>query len=248
MRIRLCIFWRNCLIKRVLSTNLSAFLQEIPWHEIFSAVHKKKLLLGLGTLVQVTTFFIPILFGRLVSLLTQGNSVRDSCFLLLGILLFSLLEILLSRENEQTLVQSFYEQEKQLKFLLWKRLEAMSFQEREHMPTGFWMQKLSRDIVMISGSCRMFFQAGMSFMVFFFGTFFMIVWQIPSMITIFIFAVLFAMFTQRFFYRRIEESTKGMRESFYEEGNTLLNLLEMLPVLKLFRVSSLYTSLFLEKV
>ena len=76
----------------------------------------------------------------------------------------------------------------------------------------------------------------------------MIVWQIPSMITIFIFAVLFAMFTQRFFYRRIEESTKGMRESFYEEGNTLLNLLEMLPVLKLFRVSSLYTSLFLEKV
>ena len=248
MQIRRCIFWRNCLIKRVWSTTLSTFFQEIPWHEIFSALHKKKLLLGFGILVQATAFFVPILFGHLVTLLNQEDSAKDSYFLVMGILLLSLLEILMSRENEQTLVQSFYEQEKQLKLLLWKKLESMSFQERERMPTGFWMQKLSRDVAMISGSCRMFFQAGLSFMIFFFGTFFMIVWQIPSMITMFIFAVFSAVFTQRFFYQRIEESTKGTRESFYEEGDTLLNLLEMLPVLKLFRVSSLYTSLFLDKV
>jgi len=223
-------------------------MRGIPWQVILSAVPQKGKLCFFGILAQFIALFLPILFGMLVSGLTQGASRQRICGLVFFVILLSFMQILLFGKNEGCSITAFYEQEQRLKKLVWKRIESMSLSERDAMPPGFLMQKLSRDIVIISGTCRMLIQSGLNFIVFFFGTFLLILWKVPQLGMVFGLVVILAMLTQHIFHHQLKNSTKEMRECFYHEGNAVLNLLEMLPVLNLFGVVSLYTSLFTEKI
>ena len=107
------------------------------------------------------------------------------------------------------------------------------------------MQKLSRDVNVIQGVCRMMLETGLGFIVFFFGTFLLVLWKAPLISLVFLAVIVCTALMHHFFHRRLEANSRRLRESFYQEGDTLYGLLEMLPTLSLFGVTRLFKPLFL---
>jgi len=190
----------------------------------------------------------PVVFGYFISALAKGLTDYRIYMFVFVILVLGAGNIFFSWINEQLSNSAFFEQECKLKKRVWIYVQNLPILVRDSYSNGVWMQKMSRDIVMVSGTCRILMQSGLGILVSFIGTFALVFWKIPSLSIIFFIVVLFAAFAHGAFYKKIESDTKELRESFYREGNTLLELLEMLPVLNSFKVTSLYDSLFSTKI
>ena len=225
-----------------------ALLSSIPFRIIFNYLPNKKFLFLLGILSRLPTLATPVLFGYFISTLAKGTADHRVYLLAYGILSLALIDILFSWVKERLSITAFSEQERCLKGIIWTNIQNLPILVRDSSTPGVWMQKLSRDVPVIIGTSRMLFESGLGFLIFFFGTFSLVIWKAPSISLIFIVVLIFAILTHLLFHRRLEVYTKEIRECFYREGDVVLGLLEMLPILNMFGVTSLYRPLFLSSV
>ncbi|HBE77528.1 MAG TPA: hypothetical protein DDW65_07055 [Firmicutes bacterium] len=225
-----------------------SLLSSIPFQIIFNSLSNKNFLFLFGILSRLPMLATPVLFGYFISALAKGTIDYRVYLLAWGILFLGLITILFLWVNERLSITAFSEQERCLKEIVWTHIQNLPILVRDSSTPGVWMQKLSRDVAVVTGTCRMLFDAGLGFLIFFLGTFSLVIWKAPSISLIFIVVAVFALLTHRLFHKKLEANTKELRECFYREGNLVLGLLEMLPILNLFGVTSLYKPLFLSNV
>jgi ATP-binding cassette, subfamily B, bacterial len=223
-------------------------LSSIPFHIIFNSLPYKKVLFLFGILSRLPMLATPVLFGYFISTLAKGTTDHRVYILACGILSLAFIDILFSWVKERFSITAFSEQQRCLKEIVWTCIQDLPVLVRDSSTPGVWMQKLSRDVPVIIGTCRMLIESGLGFLIFFFGTFSLVVWKAPSISFIFIAAIIFAILTHRLFHRKLEGYAKEIRECFYREGDVVLGLLEMLPILNMFGVTTFYRSLFLTSV
>jgi ATP-binding cassette, subfamily B, bacterial len=223
-------------------------LSSIPFRIIVNSLPNKKLLFLFGILSRLPMLATPVLFGYFISTLAKGIIDHRVYILACGILFLEFIAILFLWVNGRLSITAFSEQERCLKEIVWTHIQNLPILVRDSSPPGVWMQKLSRDVSAVVGTCRMLFEAGLGFLIFFFGTFCLVVWKAPSISLIFIAVIIFAILTRRLFHKKLEVETKEVRECFYREGDVVLGLLEMLPILNLFGVTFLYKPLFLSTI
>lgn len=220
----------------------------IPFRIILNSLPYKKLLFLFGILSRLPMLATPVLFGYFISSLAKGITDYEVYIMACGILFLEFIGILFLWVNERLIITAFLEQERCLKEIVWTHIQNLPILVRDSSPLGVWMQKLSRDVSVVIGTSRMLCEAGLGFLIFFLGTFSLIIWKAPSISLIFIAVILFAILTHCLFHKKLEVKTKELRESFYREGDVVLGLLEMLPILNLFGVTFLYQQLFLSNV
>jgi len=225
-----------------------ALLSSIPFHIIFNSLPNKRFLFLFGILSRLLMLATPVLFGYFISTLATGIIDHKVYILACGILFLEFIVILFLWVNERLAITAFSEQERCLKEIVWDHIQNLPILVRDSSTQGVWMQKLSRDVPVIIGTCRMLFEAGLGFLIFFFGTFSLVIWKAPSISLVFIVVIIFAILVQRLFHKKLEVDTKELRECFYREGDVVLGLLEMLPILNMFGVTFLYKSFFLSSV
>jgi ABC-type bacteriocin/lantibiotic exporter with double-glycine peptidase domain len=231
-----------------MTTRKAALLSSVPLRAIFGALPHKGYLVLLGVLAHLPGLVTPVLFGHLISTLSGGATSGRVYILACGILLFALVALLVAWGNERLSIQAFAEQERHLKDLVWNHVQDLPILVRDASSPGVWMQKLSRDVPVVQGTCRMLLEAGLGFLVFFFGTLLLVLWKAPSLSTVFVVVIVFAIATHRIVNRGLKAETRQLRECFYRESEVILGLLEMLPILGSFGVTSLFKPLFLSSV
>jgi ATP-binding cassette subfamily B protein len=223
-------------------------LSSIPFRIIFNSLPHQKFLFLFGILSRLPMLATPVLFGYFISTLAKGITDHRVYLLAGGILLLGFIATLFLWVNERIAITAFFEQERCLKEIVWTHIQNLPILVRDSSTPGVWIQKLSRDVPVVVGTCRMLFDAGLGFLIFFFGTFSLVIWKAPSISLIFIAVIIFAILTHQLFHQKLEVDTKELRECFYREGDLVLSLLEMLPILNLFGVAFLYKPLFLFNV
>lgn len=223
-------------------------LYSIPFRVIFNSIPQKKYLFLFGIGYRLPLLATPVLFGFFISTLSKGITNNYTYMIACGVLVLDFIALFLSWENEHLSIKTFSEQELHLKKIAWTHIQNLPTIVRDSSSNGIWMQKLSRDVPVVSGTCRMMLETGLSFIVFFFGTFSLVIWKAPSVSFIFILAILLTILLHQLFRRKLAEDTREIRESIYCEGDTVLSLLEMLPILNIFRVTHLFNSLFVTSI
>jgi len=211
---------------------------------IIKAVPYKFFLVLISVLSKGMTLVNPLLFGYLITSFTSDD-VSQGLFVLVGfILAFELMTEFAFWVQENLFSKAFLHQERNLKQLVWESIQNISRLKRDALSPSNWMQKIERDVPMISGVSRMIFDIGLGFIISFVGTTIIIIYRTPVLALIFFGALLLMLIIPKLFHERIGFGAKKIRESYYKETETVMNLLEMQSTTTLFNVRHLFVKLF----
>ncbi len=214
------------------------------WSIIINSLPHKKSLIALGILSRIPMLVSPVLFGYFITLLSANSSSKTAYALIFYIFGLGFLSIVFNFINERISIISFSEQEVNLKKIVWEKIYVLPDLIRDSYTNGVWMQKFTRDIAIISGLCKIIIDSGLGFMTFFFGTFIVFASKTPSISFIFLLSLIFTTIIYYLFKGKMEATSKNLREILYNEGSTILDLIEMLPILNIFGIVHLYSPLF----
>lgn len=211
---------------------------------IVNAIPYKSLLIVISIFSRGMTLVNPVLFGILISSFSN-DEIRRSSFVFLGLILACELVTVFSSWAQDNLVnKAFLRQERNLKQLVWENIQNIPKIKRDALSPSNWMQKIERDVPMISGVCRMFFEVGIAFIISFIGTTVVVLYRAPVLSLIFLGALLVMLIIPKLLHKRIGLSAKQIRESYYSETETVMNVIEMQSITTLFKVRLLFAQLF----
>lgn len=205
-------------------------------------------LLLTGLVSRVLLLAVPVLFGELITRLGAGAQAREVCLWTCAVLAVEAVSALVSWANERLSNDAFCMQERRLKERVWTHIESLPTRQREASSEGVWLQKLSRDVVVVQMTSRLLLDAGLGFVVFFLGTFLLVARKAPLLSLVFVAMAAAAWFTHRRFAPRIASAARDVREACCDEGDSALGLLAMMPVLGLYGVLDRFRPLFLSQV
>ncbi len=214
------------------------------WSIIIKSLPHKKSLIALGIISRIPMLVSPVLFGYFITLLTRNSSGNTAYTLISYIFGLGLLSIVFTFINERISIISFSEQEVNLKKIVWGKIYVLPDLVRDSYTNGVWMQKFTRDIAVISGLCKIIIDSGLGFMTFFLGTFIVFASKTPSISIIFLLSLMLTTIIYLLFKHKIEDTSRNLRETLYNEGSTILDLIEMLPILNIFGIVHLYSPFF----
>lgn len=218
----------------------------VKW--IINSTPYKRFLILISVFSRGMALASPVLFGYLISSLLSGEE-KHSSFILLGLVLIFELIVLFSFWGQENLFsKAFLRQERNLKQLVWESIQNIPRIKRDAISPSNWMQKIERDVPMISGVSRMLLDASIGFIISFVGTTIIVIYRVPILFLIFLGALLIMLIIPKIFHKKIGLGAKKIREGYYKETETVMNVIEMQSVATLFNVRNLFTRLFEKSV
>lgn len=180
---------------------------------------------------------VPFVFGTLIALLSSGDERIGLVQIYAGVMvLLEGISVLAEYYFNCRVAQETSMMAMQLKAVSLQRFQNLDYETRERICVGEWEQRVAGDSQSVANcSCPIFSDLHGALVMFSLSAGLMLWSQPLFLIPIFIIALLF-----RWVYRANKDAllqcNKEMRECHYRERGTLLDMLSLMPIMRLFQV------------
>lgn len=199
----------------------------------------KVCLLALQLFKHSANLAVPFVFGSLISLLSSDTAEAKRYLPYAGaLILLKGIEVLGEYWYKRREAEECAKMAKRLKNALFQRFQALDYETRENKGSGEWSQRIGMDSQIIANStCPIFSDLHGAVLVFIVSVGIMMHNQPLFLLLMGIMAFLF-WGVYRFNLSGIQEANKSMRQQSYKEHNTLLDIICLTPIIRLFKVGS----------
>lgn len=152
------------------------------------------------------------------------------------------------RLGETTRAICFANVELQIKRYIWNAIGCFRGSNSTEKPESEWLQIITRDVPLAVDSAQLAFSVFFRIGLFFLGSCIIIGLQAPMVLSVYLFLVPGAFFCHHLFSRKIRITSKKLRAMGYRQCEELLNLLHLVPLLKVTRLFKKHDNIFLQIV
>lgn len=200
-------------------------------------------LLALQLLRHGANLAVPFVFGSLVSILSADTVGAGRYLPYAGaLILLKGMEVLGEYVYKRRESKECARMAMRLKDTLFQRFQALDYETRQSKGSGEWAQRIGVDSqIVASGSCPIFSELHGAVIVFVVSVGIMMHNQPLFLVLMGIMAFLF-WGVYRFNLSDLREANKQVRQQSYKEHNTLLDIICLTPIIRLFKVGSFLES------
>ncbi len=187
-------------------------------------------------LSNVCMLVSPVLFADIIDGLASIRHLSDVLPQLGVIGLLALMVCALGVANSVLFHQSTNRFQDELRMKLWKNFNTMPAQRFEQSSIGIWQSKLLYDVSVISSSTQVFISAIIPASILLVGGVCIIASKQPLMLSLVLVAVLLNLGIFALFKSTIFVSAERYRKSVMKQNQLLLDLVSLIPIIKIFRL------------
>ena len=187
----------------------------------------------------------PIIFGALISELGEGG--RNHSLLVSFVILISLIalvEVLVSYALRSILAISSASMARQLKNVCYKDFQKRDAEAVASLPPGEWCQRISGDCECVAQCAGSIFSQWMEASIVFLMSGAYILWQRPIFFFVLLPVCAAFLALERLMSPRIQARSADMRQAYYRESSGLFDLVELSPLLEVFRAAQRFLRVF----
>jgi ABC-type bacteriocin/lantibiotic exporter with double-glycine peptidase domain len=179
--------------------------------------------------------------GRMLnSIVAVGSQEHTIIAIFVMIILFSFISFFIGCASDWIGVRTFIHAERNLRTDLWHRLHRSPLSTLEKATSGEWLYRLTGDVSLLCILGNNTLRGGIGFFVVSLGTLTAIVATVPLLCITFLALVATSAFLYARINRRVRFVARRQRESQYRLNSSIVDLLEISTLLKIFGASSNY--------